>query len=220
MSQKSFDEQIVAGVAEEIRRLRKVQSMSVQKVADGTAAAGNPISRTTIADMELGRRKYITAGELMTIAYVLNVPPVSLVFPGPYQNDTTVEMLPGVSATHTYAAQWLGGHLGGPPGDSTEEQRKRFRDNTSALRTAFEIWDVEQEVNTLVARMNNTEPTSPEYQFLVDQVVERVRRVQRLLGGDSEGAKPPEPGARAWSLDADGQPVVKPVTQRGVGDGG
>lgn len=219
MSQKSFDEQIVAGVAEEIRRLRKLQGMSVQKVADRTAEVGNPISRSTIADMELGRRKFVTAGELMTIAYVLNVPPAALMFPGPYQDDSTVEMLPGVNATHTYAVQWWGGHLDGPPGDSTEEQRNAFRDNTSALKNAFQVWNLNAEINVLAGRINGAEAGSAEREVLVAWVVDRVRSVQRLLGVELPKSALPEPGARVWSVDTDNQLVSKPVAE-GTGSRG
>jgi transcriptional regulator with XRE-family HTH domain len=216
-SPKPFDEQILTEVAAEIRRLRQLQGLSVQKLADATAAAGNPILRTAIADMELGRRKYITVGELMTLAYVLNVPPVTLMFPGPYERENTVELLPGVSATRTYGAQWWGGHLDGPPGESTEEQRKTYRNNTTGLHNAFEVWDLEAEIDSLARQMGRTPPGSTRMPILVERMVEKVLRVQQLLGIEPSESAPP-PKSQVWSVDADGQLIATPMTE--PGDGG
>ncbi|MCW1957617.1 MAG: helix-turn-helix domain-containing protein, partial [Mycobacterium sp.] len=84
MSTKSWDQDLVTRIAARIKDLRKDQGLSVQKLADLTEVAHHAIPRTTIADIELGRRKYVSVAELLVLAEVLNTPPITLLFPPPY----------------------------------------------------------------------------------------------------------------------------------------
>jgi hypothetical protein len=59
-----------------------------------TEKLGLKLTRHTIADLENGRRRYVTTAELLVLAEALNTAAVALVYSGPYHQDT--EVLPGV----------------------------------------------------------------------------------------------------------------------------
>lgn len=92
-------------IAGEITRLRG--NKSAQWLADRTKALDHEVSRSVISDLENGRRRYVTTAELTVLAAALNVSPVVLVYPGPYQNK--VEILPGRESAEFNAAQWFSG---------------------------------------------------------------------------------------------------------------
>ena len=96
-----------------MRRLRKEQGMSAQKLSDRTGELGQTVSRTTVADIENGRRKYVTVAELLLLAAALNTTPVALVYPGPSNGDT--EVLPHAELPEAQATEWFGGNLATPP---------------------------------------------------------------------------------------------------------
>lgn len=89
-----WEERLSARIAAEIRRLRTSQKISAQVLADRVTGLGLPMSRSTVADIENGRRKFISVAELLAIATVLNAAPVMLVFPGPYADIELVDGLP------------------------------------------------------------------------------------------------------------------------------
>ena len=158
MSTKSWDQDLVAGIAAEIKRLRTVEKLSVQKLADLTEAAGHAVPRTTIADMELGRRKYISVTELLVLAAALNTPPIALLFPPPYPGD--VEVLPGLDATAVQAAKWFSGESD-PAFIGDTDRRKAFRTNAERLRIEYRIWDLENELNALYSDLEGMPSDTP-----------------------------------------------------------
>lgn len=95
-------------IASEIRRLRTLQGMSAQVLADRINELGHTMSRSTLADIENGRRRYITVTELIVLARALNAAPVTLLIPGPY-NDETGEVLPGVFGSQFEVSEWFCG---------------------------------------------------------------------------------------------------------------
>jgi hypothetical protein len=105
MTQQRWQEGITRRVAEELRRLRGENS--VQWLSDRTAELGYRVSRSTISDMEVGRRTRFEVAELIVLAAALGVPPVALLYPGVLTEE--VELLPGVSCTAFDAAQWFSG---------------------------------------------------------------------------------------------------------------
>src|SRR5260370_22197613 len=96
-----WGEQQASRVAREITRLRG--SNSAQWLSDRTDELGHRVSRSVIADMENGRRRYITAAELIVLAAALETAPVALLYPAPY--DESVEYLPGCEIARFDAAQ-------------------------------------------------------------------------------------------------------------------
>jgi transcriptional regulator with XRE-family HTH domain len=66
-----------------------------------------PIPRSTLADLENGRRASISVAEWLAIAAALDVPPVMLLCP--VGTAETAEVLPGAEAPAFRAAQWVAG---------------------------------------------------------------------------------------------------------------
>lgn len=109
----NWPEQVARTVAREVRRLRDDQGRSAQQLADRCAELGMPsITRAVLADLESGRRLWVSVAELMVLARALNSCPVSLIFPDPCAIE--VDMLPGVKATGPFALQWFSGFIEGP----------------------------------------------------------------------------------------------------------
>lgn len=108
-------------VLQELRRGRSAQWLS-----DETHKLGHRVSRAVISDLETGRRRYITTSELLVLAAALDTSPVTLMYPGPYQDQ--VEILPGLDGTQFDAAQWFSGEgtRGFTPEPSTSRGRWLF----------------------------------------------------------------------------------------------
>lgn len=68
---------------------------------------GHHVTRSTIADLEIGRRKHVLVSEMLVIAAALQVPPLQLLFPNLPFGDA--EVLPGVQERSVDAAMWAVG---------------------------------------------------------------------------------------------------------------
>jgi 8-oxo-dGTP pyrophosphatase MutT (NUDIX family)/transcriptional regulator with XRE-family HTH domain len=93
MPQPDWQGRLVSAIADEIRRRRENRKMSAQQLATACAKLGLSISRSTLADLENGRRATLTVAELLVIAAALEVEPLRLLVP---LNDGDVELLPDV----------------------------------------------------------------------------------------------------------------------------
>lgn len=80
--------------------------MTAQQLAEQCRELGAPIHRSTITKIENGRTRF-DLGELLVLAAALFIPPVALVFPGPYNDE--IDVLPELKATQFDAAQWFSG---------------------------------------------------------------------------------------------------------------
>lgn len=163
MRTQSWDEALLARTAEEIRRLRKQQGLSAQKVADRTGELGQTVSRTTVADIENGRRKYISVAELLLLAAALNTTPAALVYPGPYTDE--VEVLPGAELPEGLAAQWFGGDLPAPPPWADSDA---YKTNRKLIASVFA--DRQQQ---LLAQIEEIRKTFEETTLRIEQLAER-----------------------------------------------
>lgn len=94
-----------ARIAAEVKRLRG--SRSGQWLSDRTAELGYRVSRTTISELENGRRRYVTTAEIAVLAEALETAPIALIYPPRY--DTPVERLPGVKTEKLSAVEWFCG---------------------------------------------------------------------------------------------------------------
>lgn len=110
---------------------------SAQWLADRTAELGYPLTRSQIANYESGRKKRLDVAELLVLCAALGTSPVTLVFPGPY--DEPSEVLPGQSPKAFYGAQWWSGEalIGVPSGDT--ETTETWLRSTSDLRRWREL---------------------------------------------------------------------------------
>ncbi len=94
-------------VAEQIRHERKARGWSAQKLSDACAELGMEFPRTTLADLESGRRAHISLAELLVLARALDIPPLWLIFPVGAEAET--EVLPCQRRASFRAAQWFSG---------------------------------------------------------------------------------------------------------------
>jgi transcriptional regulator with XRE-family HTH domain len=101
---------LTRSIAGEIRRWRGIRGLSAQQVADSCARLGLQLSRSTLADLENGRRPLISVAELLALAAVLDVAPALLV--APVGRRPEIEILPGREMRPRDAVGWLGGELG------------------------------------------------------------------------------------------------------------
>lgn len=93
-------------VGEAIKTLRG--DRSAQWISDVTDELGLRISRSTITDIEIGRRKYVGVHELSLIAAALGVSPAVLLTYGTVP-DGDIEVLPGRVIDGLTACDWWGG---------------------------------------------------------------------------------------------------------------
>lgn len=112
---------------------------SAQWLADRTAELNYPITRAQIANYESGRKQSLDIAELVVLAAALNTSPVSLVFPGPY--DEEVELFPGESHTQFMAAQWFSAIPEGP-----YDELRRWADSVTELNAWRRLSDLESTV--------------------------------------------------------------------------
>lgn len=69
---------LTRSIAAEIRRYRKQRKWSAQRLSDECANLGLHIPRSTLADLENGRRRAISVAEMLVIARVLEMTPACL----------------------------------------------------------------------------------------------------------------------------------------------
>lgn len=170
----NWPEQVARTVAREVRRLRDDQGRSAQQLADRCAELGMPsITRAVLADLESGRRLWVSVAELMVLARALNSCPVSLIFPDPCAIE--VDMLPGVKATGPFALQWFSGFIEGPARAASDDGAEYDR-NLRRVRAAREIWELQER---LAALMKAEQRASPDKRSMW---VDRIADVERRIG--------------------------------------
>ena len=71
----SYDyDALTPSIVERMRFMRKVRGMSAQVLADAMTADGYKMLRTSLANLEGGARKSVSAGELVAFSRALGVP--------------------------------------------------------------------------------------------------------------------------------------------------
>src|SRR5215813_751170 len=106
-TQTPWAARITRSIVGEIRHRPKARGMSAEDLAAACTDLGMPIPRSTLADLENGRRASISVAEWLAIAAALDVPPVVLLCP--VGTAETAEVLPGAEAPAFRAAQWVAG---------------------------------------------------------------------------------------------------------------
>ncbi|MFG2052686.1 helix-turn-helix domain-containing protein [Micromonospora sp. NPDC048930] len=64
-----------------MRELRTRYGLTAEQLAERMRAVGVPFDKTVVANLETGRRRFVTVQELLALAYVLSVAPVHLLVP-------------------------------------------------------------------------------------------------------------------------------------------
>ncbi|MCM3687688.1 helix-turn-helix domain-containing protein [Kocuria rosea] len=82
--------------------------MSAQELAEVCTQLGVPMKRTSIANLENGRRDSISVTDLIAIANALDVPPITLIYPHD-QAGAKIEAVPGLPVMTFDALTWFSG---------------------------------------------------------------------------------------------------------------
>lgn len=96
MTQPEWPGHIAHVIGEQVQRYRGERGLSARRLSEECGKAGLDISRSTIADLENGRRATVSVAELLVLSAVLSVPAVKLLFP---LDLPKVEPLPGRKAS-------------------------------------------------------------------------------------------------------------------------
>jgi transcriptional regulator with XRE-family HTH domain len=165
-----------------VRRLRTDQDKSAQQLADRCSELGMPsLTRSVIADMENGRRLWVSVAELMVLARALNTAPIALLYPAPLADET--EMLPGVKVDGPFALQWFCGFIEGhDPAAvvaSDEGAEKVYARNLRRVQLARETWDLGGRLAALMRAELSAETPAERSQW-VDRIADVERRLQMV----------------------------------------
>src|SRR5688572_18323533 len=100
-------EPLAALVAKQVRRWREERNWTAVKLAEEMQGVGlTGWDRFTVRNLEQHRRKSVSVDELLALAYVLNVPPVSLVIPPEVADGDQFEVTPTVTAPAGQVREW------------------------------------------------------------------------------------------------------------------
>ena len=185
MSKDWADEQ-AARIAATVKRLRGKRSG--QWLSDRTAELGHRVSRTTISELENGKRKYVSTAEICVLAWALKVPPVQLLYPN--LPDGLVEVVPDVSVSSIHAATWFSGEtvfypdLDSQPGATeVDDEWKRRAADAVELARASRLMQIARDRITTETRIKTLSGLIPalresEQAGLVDGFLDEIAGLQ------------------------------------------
>jgi transcriptional regulator with XRE-family HTH domain len=183
MNPQSWAEEQAARIAAEVKRLRRDQGRSAQWIADRTAELGYTVTRPVIADLESGRRKYVTTAELMALARALNTTPIALLYPDPLSGDS-IEILPGVKGSKTFALQWFSGEADTPSPWICDDPDE-YRGNLEPVEAARKVSELEEQKFTLMKMFSGrSEDKWDEASNVVPEITRIQREIDKLRGAD------------------------------------
>lgn len=122
MTQNDWQGRLTQHVADAVRHYRKERGLSAQALADACGNLGYPIPRTSIANLENGRRSGVELAELLVLAKALEIPPITLMLPVGMAGS--VEVVPGEELPIWDAIAWISGEtlLGSEPNPGTASE--------------------------------------------------------------------------------------------------
>ncbi|MFE6364064.1 helix-turn-helix domain-containing protein [Streptomyces sp. NPDC057806] len=138
MTNADWSPSFTARVAEQMRQARKAAGLTVAEAAEACAALGLAVPKTTITNLETGRRSSIDLAEFLVLAEVYKVPPISLLFP--LDAEASVAVLPDREVPTWEAVAWFTGEtpLTEPaPQESAREVLDTFRTHSDSVATAM-----------------------------------------------------------------------------------
>lgn len=158
-----------------------------------TQELGLKMTRQSIADLESGRRRYVTTAELLVLAAALNTTPVALMYPNASDEpDNVVEVLPALKTTGFQAAQWFSGHRYGltEDADAAEADRRRAALNAELLRGWRQLDELRRRRDRL-ATCGRGQLTRDQLELLdfYNSEIERLRDLLLLLDEGSPGGR-------------------------------
>lgn len=148
---QNWEETQAWNVARQVSALRA--GRSAQWLSDETDRLGYRVKRATIADLENGRRRYVTVAEVAVLAAALTTAPIALLYPGPDYGEL-IDVLPGVEDRKIEGAQWFSGirpsgFTDSADGRRTQQLRQNYAQNTRELRLWRELMDTYKKMSSV-----------------------------------------------------------------------
>ncbi|MDH6111384.1 transcriptional regulator with XRE-family HTH domain [Kitasatospora sp. MAP12-15] len=184
---------LTARIAAEVRKHRNRLGMTGPEVAEACGNLGVPLPSNMIANLESGRRGSLKLEELLVLAKVLEVPPVSLIFP--LDDRPTVELLPEMDVPSWEAASWFTGEerlTTAAPAGSPRAALDAFREHQVAVETA--LLSTEQAVTR---RLQAPRARNPE---IAAQLIRQAEEFERIASRDYDVLKATRDQLRAQGL--------------------
>lgn len=116
-------------IGQAVRDAREGKRYTAEQVAERATALGYPLTRDTVINVELGRKKTLDVCEVVILAKVFEVAPLSLLYPDLV--DTPVQALPGLDTTGGDAALAFAGYL----------------DEDGDTKTLYRLYDARRQVD-------------------------------------------------------------------------
>lgn len=184
----AWSEQLVSRFAASLRSHRVRLGLSAQDVADRTEQLGHPVSRTAIADFELGRRKdRLMLGDAVALADALRMPLAMLLYPE--MPDGEVQALPGVTTSSLKAAQSLVGINGSfiedaPEGVDNDQRRRDYRQSQGLYDMGIQVQRMRDEVENIHLAMQRPE-VRDDFE-LVTKALEKIDGIEKAISEKAE----------------------------------
>ncbi|MFD5430458.1 helix-turn-helix domain-containing protein [Streptomyces sp. NPDC127084] len=152
-------------IAQRVRVSRKAAALTMAEVAQGCADRGLPeFTEHSLKNLESGRKTSVTVAEIVVLADVLGVPPVTLLFP--LGSSATVEVLPGREVSTWDAVAWFTG--------------ESPLDEPAPAGTARDVLDVFRQHGDLVAAALSSYTLARERRRAASTTLDRTRRATLL----------------------------------------
>lgn len=95
-------------IAQRVKLLRRERGFSAERLAEEMDRVGVPFDKTVVANLETGRRRYVTVQELFALALVLDASPMHLLA-RPDEPDDPYLVTPTVPNSQRVVRGWLAG---------------------------------------------------------------------------------------------------------------
>lgn len=187
MTQSDWQQSQVDRIGDAIKAIRG--DRSAQWLSDATNELGCRVGRSTISDIENGRRRYVGVHELLLISAALGTSPAALLTYGSLP-DGEVEVLPGRDFTGTDALDWISGERwnrfqpagAGLPADheQTTQLLAASRERQSISRTL---------IKTQIGGLSEYPDPAlmPALKERLIGVINRIRELGGVIKGDTDG---------------------------------
>lgn len=201
---KTWERRHAAKLGKAVQKLRGERS--AVWLEQRTAELGLKMTRQTVADLESGRRRFVTTAELLVLAAALDTTPIALMYPNPSDEpDNVVEVLPGIEATGFQAAQWFSGSRVGfteedveveADDDAAESDRRRAAWVKASAELNIVLLRGWRQIDELHRRRDQIKAskggrlTAEELELLdfYNNEIESMRNLLQMSGDNSTGA--------------------------------
>lgn len=160
-------------VIDRLKDIRRKRNLTAQQLAEAMTKAGVRWEYGVVTKLETGRRKALSVTELLALAYVLDVSPLSLLTP---EDDAEmVQATPTMTLTGEALGRWIAGqrpkYVGDPPFDPLDADTFDWAAQLPRWRRA-EILLERRKENAEV--MKSWQRTSPEIVAIHAEISRRI----------------------------------------------